>query len=77
MVRPMFSFLNGSAIPVESGPEISDGLYRNLGSMKFTNVTQPSRANDRLFGMGATVADYDSDGFSQTFSSRIMARIAC
>ncbi len=57
-------FLNGSAIPVESGPPMTDALYRNLGKMKFTNVTSPSRSNDRLFGMGIAVADYDSDGFS-------------
>jgi len=60
-------FLNGASIPVESGPRTPNALYRNLGQMRFTDVTQPSHTEDALFSLGVAVADYDSDGFSDIF----------
>jgi hypothetical protein len=37
-------------------------LYRNNGSAVFTDVTAGSGLDVELYGMGATVADYDNDG---------------
>ncbi len=37
-------------------------LYRNLGGMKFAEVTDSVGITERGFGMGAVVGDYDGDG---------------
>lgn len=60
-------FLNGAPIPVESGPKTSNAFYKNLGQMTFTDVTIASRLEDVHFSLGVTVADFDSDGFSDIF----------
>ena len=60
-------FLNGAAIPIESGPKTSNAFYRNLGHMTFTDVTLASHSEDLLFSLGAAVADYNSDGFPDVF----------
>jgi len=45
-------------------PETRPGnqLYRNRGDGTFDNVTEGSGADDRGFGMGAAVGDFDNDG---------------
>ena len=60
-------FLNGASIPIESGPNTSNALFRNLGHMKFADVTRASHSEDVIFSLGVAVADYDSDGFSDIF----------
>jgi hypothetical protein len=37
-------------------------LYRNLGGMKFADVTDAAGIGGGMYGMGAAVADYDGDG---------------
>jgi hypothetical protein len=37
-------------------------LYRNLGGMKFEDVTDAAGIHEHGFGMGAIVGDYDGDG---------------
>ncbi len=37
-------------------------LYRNLGGLKFKDVTEESGAGLALIGMGTSAADYDGDG---------------
>lgn len=37
-------------------------LYRNLGAMKFVDVTDAVGIDGRGYGMGAAVGDYDGDG---------------
>lgn len=37
-------------------------LYRNLGGMKFEEVTDAVSITERGYGMGAAVGDYDGDG---------------
>lgn len=36
-------------------------LYRNIGSGRFTDVTEAAKLNVPMHGMGITVADYDND----------------
>ena len=36
-------------------------LYRNMGSGRFTDVTEAAKLNVPMYGMGMTVADYDND----------------
>jgi hypothetical protein len=53
-------------------PGVSDGsppprphrnrLYRNLGGMRFEDVTDRARVGDEGYGMCAVAADYDNDG---------------
>jgi hypothetical protein len=62
-------FANGNATP--SGPK-SDAsyhnrLYRNLGGLKFEDVTRTAGLEGRGFAMGAAVADYDNDGDPDLF----------
>jgi len=42
-------------------------LWRNLGGLKFEDVTAASGAGLALLGMGATSADYDGDGDADLF----------
>ena len=42
-------------------------LFRNLGGMKFEDVTAATGAGLALLGMGATSADYDGDGDADLF----------
>ena len=37
-------------------------LYKNLGNRKFEDVTVELGLDISLYGMGCTMADYDSDG---------------
>ena len=37
-------------------------LYRNLGGLKFEDVTDAAGVHEHGFGMGAIVGDYDGDG---------------
>ncbi|HID94786.1 MAG TPA: CRTAC1 family protein, partial [Candidatus Latescibacteria bacterium] len=41
----------------------SGHLYRNNGDGTFTDVTREAGVGDTSFGMGASAADYDNDGF--------------
>lgn len=60
-------FPNGASIPLEAGQPTSDALYRNLGQMRFQDVTLASRSGDLRFSMGAGVGDFDNDGFPDLF----------
>ena len=44
--------------------KMSPRLYNNQGSMKFKDVTVAAGLNLISYGMGAAVADYDADGYS-------------
>ncbi len=46
-------------------------LYRNLGNNKFQDVTKEAGLATTMFGMGATVGDYDNDGFPDLFITGI------
>ncbi len=44
-------------------------LYRNLGEMKFEDVTEAAGVGDTGFGMGACIGDFDNDGHVDLFVS--------
>ncbi len=68
-------FVNGAELgPSErplayakSSAKHSNRLYRNLGAWRFRDVTEEAGVAGRGYGMGATVADYDSDGDPDLF----------
>ena len=49
------------------GPAATPALYRNLGGMRFEDVTKQAGLGVELFGMGATAGDMDSDGDADLF----------
>ncbi len=61
---PDLLLVNGSLWPGhESGrARAVSRLYRNLGNDRFQDVTAEAGLDFSLYGMGATVADYDADG---------------
>ena len=55
--------VNGRRWPAKrQEPEPSMRLFRNQGDGTFIDVTQASRLNVPLYGMGMAAADYDNDG---------------
>ena len=58
-----------------NGPEGGIGLYRNLGSGKFGDVTKQAGLDPSLRGVGCTAGDYDNDGATDlavSFDGRVM-----
>jgi hypothetical protein len=48
--------------PGEGHRGATNRLYRNLGGMKFADVTAQTKVGHAGYGMGAAVGDYDGDG---------------
>lgn len=48
--------------PSKTASKYWNRLYRNLGSFRFTDVTEEAGLAGRGYGMGAAVGDYDNDG---------------
>ena len=56
-------FLNGSPLKGNTTKDQPQNrLYRNLGGMKFEDVTERTGAGDQGYALGVAVADYDNDG---------------
>src|SRR6266851_4333758 len=53
-------FPNGGALP--NGKKAPNRLLRNLGAMKFEDVSLRAGVGGADFGIGAAVGDYDNDG---------------
>jgi hypothetical protein len=53
-------FPNGSALP--AGKKAPNRLLRNLGGLKFQDVTAAAGLGGRDYDIGAAVGDYDNDG---------------
>lgn len=62
-------FTNGAALPalVKTGPRYWNRLYRNLGQMKFADVTEQVGLAGEGFSIGAAAADFDGDGWVDLF----------
>ena len=62
--RPDVFFTNGAATPSleKTSVAFANRLYRNDGSMRFTDVTDAAGTGGIGYAMGAAAADYDNDG---------------
>jgi len=67
--RPDIFFTNGAEMPglTKNGEGQANRLYRNDGSMTFTDVTAASGVAGVGYAMGAAAADYDNDGHIDLF----------
>lgn len=66
---PDIFFANGAAIPTmdKSEPRYWNRLYRNLGGLKFRDVTAEAGLAGKGYSMGSAVADFDNDGHADLF----------
>jgi hypothetical protein len=57
-------FANGNGTPsaAKADPSFHNRLYRNLGGLRFEDVTDTAGLHGRGYAMGAAVGDYDNDG---------------
>ncbi|HSB17787.1 MAG TPA: CRTAC1 family protein [Bryobacteraceae bacterium] len=62
-------FTNGASIPSleKDSPKYRNRLYRNLGNMKFKDVTDQAGVAGAGYSIGAAAADYDNDGHTDLF----------
>ena len=62
-------FTNGAPIPSlqKDSPKYFDRLFRNEGSMRFTDVTEEAGVAGTGYSMGAAAGDYDNDGHVDLF----------
>ncbi len=66
-------FVGGAAIPSlrKETPAYWNRLYRNNHDMTFTDVTEKAGVAGAGYGMGASVADYDNDGWPDIFVANV------
>jgi hypothetical protein len=57
-------FVNGAKLPSLDKADASfhNRLYRNLGGLKFEDVTEKAGMRGKGYGMGVAAGDYDNDG---------------
>src|SRR5579885_1068015 len=68
--KPDILFVNACPWPGQEKPNADKPtlvLYRNLGNCKFQDVSKEAGLAVTMFGMGATVGDYDNDGWPDLF----------
>jgi hypothetical protein len=58
-----------TASDVRANP--SDRLFRNLGAARFDEVTQHAWIDERKYGQGIAVADFDNDGFDDVYVTNV------
>ena len=69
-------FPNGAPLPgTPPDPSARHALYRNLGEWQFADVTSAAGVACQGYGMGATVADYDADGFPDLYVSNFGPKV--
>jgi hypothetical protein len=68
--KPDLLFINSCPWPghEKAGePAPTMALYRNLGGLKFQDVTREAGLAIPMYGMGVTVGDFDNDGYVDVF----------
>ncbi len=61
-------FASGTEFPVDPAAEGAiDRCYRNVGGMRFVEMTAPAGLGHPGYSAGVTVGDYDSDGFPDLY----------
>src|SRR3954469_8864990 len=70
-------FTNGAAMPslVKEGPRYWNRLFRNLGGMRFRDVTAEAGLQGAGYSIGAAVADFDNDGRPDLFVTGVRGNI--
>jgi hypothetical protein len=70
-------FSNGATVPSleKAGPDHWNRLYRNLGGMKFEDVTGKAGVSGVGYGIGLAAADYDNDGDTDLFVGGVRQNI--
>jgi hypothetical protein len=64
---PDIFLVNGTDWPGHAGKRSTPKLYHNNHDGTFTNVTHKAGLDVEMFGLGATVGDYDNDGYDDLF----------
>jgi tetratricopeptide (TPR) repeat protein len=66
---PDLFFTNGAELPSlqKTSPKYANRLYKNLGNMKFADVTEQAGLSGEGFSIGAAAADFDGDGWTDLF----------
>jgi len=66
---PDIFFSNGASVPSleKNAPKFHNRLFRNLGGMKFKDVTVEAGLAGVGYSIGAAAADYDNDGHVDLF----------
>jgi hypothetical protein len=63
-------FLTGTPLlGTPADPNVKNRLYRNLGGLKFIDVTDKAGVGASGYGLGVCVGDYDNDGFPDIYLS--------
>jgi hypothetical protein len=70
-------FTNGATIPSlkKEAPKYWNRLYRNLGAMKFEDITEEAGVAGTGYSIGAAAADYDNDGDVDLFVAGVRHNI--
>src|SRR4029077_3455946 len=70
-------FTNGAAVPsmAKDGSKYWNRLYRNLGAMRFEDVTERAGVHGEGYSMAAAVGDFDNDGHPDLFVAGVRRNI--
>ena len=74
---PDLLLVNGTWWPGHegTGSRPTQRLYRNLGDGRFEDVTESAGLDLSIYGMGATVADYDADGDADIYLTAVGSNV--
>ncbi len=70
-------FCNGAPLPggESSMPPPRHALYKNLGGLRFRDVSEAAGVVCTAFGLGVAISDYNNDGFGDIYLSNFGANV--